>query len=72
MLDKAPPPHPSLSCRFQSLRGKYLGLIYGDQMADAAQTAYVSSFLDPLNVGERNGGAHFHYLARLLTRAGGG
>ncbi|GLC39874.1 hypothetical protein PLESTB_001311600 [Pleodorina starrii] len=57
----------------ESLRCKYLTLIYQDQLA--TKDAYWTSHGDPASVDSRNGGAHLLYFSRLLARnkeAGGG
>lgn len=56
----------------EDLRMKYVPLIYGDRLAPEAKAKYWATHGDKASaVGQRNGGAHFEYLARLLRKAGG-
>ncbi|KXZ45600.1 hypothetical protein GPECTOR_53g93 [Gonium pectorale] len=58
----------------ESLRTKYLTLVYQDKLADEPKAAYWKTHCDPESAAARNGGAHLAYLSRLLKRnsAGGG
>lgn len=51
----------------ESLRLKYLALIYQDQLADAAKAAFWETHLAADSANARNGGAHLAYLEGLLT-----
>ncbi|KAI8462660.1 MAG: glutathione S-transferase [Monoraphidium minutum] len=56
----------------EDLRMKYVPLIYGDELAAEAKAKYWATHGDKAGAtGQRNGGAHFEYLARLLRKAGG-
>lgn len=54
----------------EDLKRKYLSLIYSDNLAEAAKAAYWSAHLDLTTTGQRNGGAHFAYLAGLVASYG--
>lgn len=57
----------------ESLRLPYVGLIYRDQLAEAAKASYVSTHLDRATADlSRNGGAHFAYLEQYLEASSGG
>jgi len=55
-------------CLLQSIRAKYLVLVYQDQLSDAAKAAYWQTHGAPENANNRNGGAHFDYLEQYLGR----
>lgn len=50
----------------ESIRSKYIDLIYVAQLADDAKAAYAKKHVDPATASERNGGAHFTYLNTIL------
>ncbi|KAG1657223.1 hypothetical protein FOA52_011511 [Chlamydomonas sp. UWO 241] len=50
----------------ESLRNKYLNLVYADRLSDEAKATYWTTHLDPSTLSARNGGAHMGYLARLI------
>lgn len=52
----------------ESLRNKYVDLIYGAQLADDAKAAYFAKHCNPATSTERNGGAHFAYLESILAK----
>lgn len=56
----------------ESLKAKYLALIYQDQLSDEAKAAYWAAHCDPATTAERNGGAHFMYLSDLIARSSSG
>lgn len=58
----------------QSLRMKYVGLIYTDRLADEAKATYWATYFAKDSTDARNGGAHVDYLAAFLrvSRAGPG
>jgi glutathione S-transferase len=54
----------------EAIKQKYLGLIYGDNMKGDSVEKYYSSYIDPDTKSERNGGAHFFYIDRLVKKTG--
>jgi glutathione S-transferase len=50
----------------ESIKLKYLNLIYQDQLSDEAKAAYFKLHIDASGAVERNGGAHFAYLDCML------
>ncbi|GLC45693.1 hypothetical protein PLESTB_001316100 [Pleodorina starrii] len=55
----------------ESLRVKYVNLIYNDQLAEAAKETYWKTYFDKETTTGRNGGAHIQYLANYLVKNGG-
>ena len=55
----------------ESIKSKYLTLIYVDQLSDEAKEAYWKTHIDASTVNERNSGAHFTYVDRLVQRLSG-
>lgn len=55
----------------EDLRAKYIPLIYVGKLEPDAKKAYWATHGDKANVSQRNGGAHFEFLERLLRKAGG-
>ncbi|EFJ47313.1 hypothetical protein VOLCADRAFT_92063 [Volvox carteri f. nagariensis] len=63
----------------ESLRVKYVNLVYNDQLADAAKEAYWKTYFDKETTTGRNGecgesgggGAHIQYLTNFLVKNGG-
>lgn len=56
----------------ESIRLKYLTLIYQDELSESAKAAYVATHIAKDSASGRNGGAHFDYLEGLLGRNAGG
>eukprot|EP00198_Chlamydomonas_reinhardtii_P011758 XP_001701095.1 glutathione S-transferase [Chlamydomonas reinhardtii] len=56
----------------ESLRVKYLALVYQEKLADAAMDQHWSTHCDPNNSEQRNGGAHLVFFSRLLQRNAAG
>lgn len=56
----------------ESIRGKYLILIYQDQLNPEAKDTYWATHGAKDSANGRNGGAHFDYLEALLAANGGG
>jgi glutathione S-transferase P len=54
----------------ESIKLKYLNLIYVDQLQDGPKEVFWSAHCDPLTTSARNAGAHFSYLANLIARTG--
>mmetsp|Transcript_2796 Transcript_2796/g.6455 ORF Transcript_2796/g.6455 Transcript_2796/m.6455 type:complete len:224 (-) Transcript_2796:224-895(-) len=54
----------------ESLLGKYLTLIYQDQLSDAAKENFVKNHISKENIHGRNGGAHIDYLEWFLRKSG--
>lgn len=54
----------------ESIKGKYLALIYQDELSDAAKAKYWHAHCDPTTTCERNGGAHFVYIAGMMEKFG--
>jgi len=52
----------------EAIKGKYLSLIYDDELSDEANNAYFKLRIDELGAVERNGGAHFAYLDCMLKK----
>ncbi|KAG2484598.1 hypothetical protein HYH03_016639 [Edaphochlamys debaryana] len=52
----------------ESLRVKYLNLIYQDKLEPEAKAVYWKTHGDPETAEGRNGGAHLRHLSRLLAR----
>lgn len=50
----------------ESLRVKYLALIYQDQLADEPKAKYWETHGVKANLDQRNGGAHLEYLTRFV------
>ena len=54
----------------ESIKGKYLSLIYTDNLSDEAKAAFWSTHCDPATASARNGGAHWAFLEGLVQRNG--
>ncbi|GFR46113.1 hypothetical protein Agub_g7601 [Astrephomene gubernaculifera] len=52
----------------ESLRVKYVNLIYNDKLEEAAKETYWKTYFDRSSTEGRNGGAHFQYLANFLSK----
>eukprot|EP00775_Hariotina_reticulata_P013740 gene13740-13861_t len=52
----------------ESIRGKYLVLIYQDELKEPAKSTYWKTHGARDNADSRNGGAHFDYLEQYLGR----
>jgi glutathione S-transferase P len=52
----------------ESIKVKYLALIYEDQLSDEAKAAYYKARIDVAGAEGRNGGAHFAYLDCMLKK----
>lgn len=52
----------------ESIKLKYLNLIYVDRLNDEAKEQFFKAHCDPSTMWERNGGAHFEYLEKLIQR----
>lgn len=52
----------------ESIKVKYLTLIYEDQLSDEAKAAYFKLRIDEAGAVEKNGGAHFAYLNCMLKK----
>ena len=50
----------------ESLRAKYIDLIYNAQLANDAKAAYCAKHCSPATISDRNGGAHLSYLEVIL------
>eukprot|EP00198_Chlamydomonas_reinhardtii_P011790 XP_001701127.1 flagellar associated protein [Chlamydomonas reinhardtii] len=55
----------------ESLRVKYVNLIYNDKLEEAAKDLYWKTYFDKTTSEGRNGGAHMVYLANFLAKNGG-
>eukprot|EP00892_Ulva_mutabilis_P005085 jgi/Ulvmu1/2949/UM149_0032.1 len=55
-----------------ALRGKYMDLVYGMALEDAAKAEHWDSHGNPDTMSKRNGGAHWGFLAALLKASGTG
>uniref|UniRef100_A0A7S0WFA7 glutathione transferase n=1 Tax=Chlamydomonas leiostraca TaxID=1034604 RepID=A0A7S0WFA7_9CHLO len=56
----------------ESLRGKYVALIYQDQLAEPAKEAFAKAHIHKDSTAGRNGGAHLDYLDWFLRKSGTG
>ncbi len=56
----------------ESLKAKYLALIYEDQLSDDAKSAYFKARIDVSGAEGRNSGAHFAYLDCMLKKCQNG
>jgi glutathione S-transferase len=54
----------------EDIKAKYLALIYKDSLSDEAKAAYWTAHADAATTAERNGGAHFTFLADFIKRTG--
>jgi glutathione S-transferase len=52
----------------ESIKQKYLALIYEDQLSNEAKDAYFKARIDVAGAEGRNGGAHFAYLDCMLKK----
>ena len=55
----------------ESIKGKYLTLVYTDNLEDTAKDAYWKTHLDLDSIEGRNSGAHFAYLDALVKKLSG-
>eukprot|EP00894_Picocystis_sp_ML_P000884 jgi/Pico_ML_1/51401/g208.t1 len=55
----------------EDVRRKYLDLVYGQELNEAAKKEYVAKHVNPSSMHDRVGGAHFAYLEALLDRHAG-
>ena len=55
----------------ESIKIKYLALIYEGQLSDEAKADYYKLRIDEAGTKERNGGAHFAYLDCMLKKMSG-
>ena len=55
----------------ESIKGKYLTLVYTDNLEDTSKDAYWKTHLDLDSIEGRNSGAHFAYLDALVKKLSG-